>query len=327
MSDNRANVYFDESVDAWVYRASSVGKSLRCLATARQGYDSLPPPDYLIEAAEAGNRYETIVKAKLRAQGYRISGEQNELATEVKPGVIVRGHLDATHCLRPDDPTDRILEVKSMSQRVWDKWLQWGFSGFPEYSAQISVYMHAEAERRGVGAVEALYAVVNRETEEIETRVIASPPTSIQSIFQKVALAEQFASMSQLPTCDSASQYMCPYNYLCDKNEVLFEELEEGSEAMLERLCAQQYEIAKTMDELSDKKELVRDDIRVALAGRKAHKLKGWSITNKPRKSRKLNLVRLREYMGDKLDEFFEESEGDPVLVVRATKPKDTESE
>jgi hypothetical protein len=308
-------------VAAWVYRASAVGRSLRCLATARQGYDPLPPPDYLELAAEAGNRYEIIVKAKLRAEGYRISGEQNELESEVKPGVIVRGHVDAIHCLAPNDDTDRILEVKSMSQRVWDKWLGWGFKGFPEYAAQISVYMHAESERRGK-PIEATYAVINRETDEMEVRTVSTPPTPIPSIFQKVALAEQFADMHKLPTCDSASQYMCPYNYICDKNEILFEEIEQGSEAMLRQLATEHEEIKKTIEALEDNKEGVRAQIRTALAGRKGLKIIGWSFSNKPRKARKLNMVRLRERLGDELDDYFDETESDPVLMVSPTKGK-----
>lgn len=320
MPDNRPIVYHDPNIDAWVYRASSVGRSLRCLSSARQGYDPLPPPEYLIEAAEAGNRYEPIVKAQLRSQGYRISGEQGESEIEVKPGVIIRGHLDGSHCLAPGDPTDRMLEVKSMSQRVWDKWLSWGFKGFPEYAAQLSVYMHAEALRRGVPTVEATYAVINRATDELEVRTVAEPPVPIQKLIERVALAELFATMHQLPSCDSASQYACPYSYICDKYEVLFEEIEDGSEAMLRRLAEEHAEVANTIKVLEDKKEEVRGQIRTALAGRSALKIKGWSFSNKPRKSNKLNLVRLREHLGDKLDEFFDEGQTDPVLLVNKTK-------
>ncbi len=323
MSDNRAIVYHDPKVDAWVYRASSVGRSLRCLSSARQGYDPLPPPEYLLEAAEAGNRYEVIVKGRLRQLGYRISGEQGQIDFPVIPGVVIRGHLDGSHCLSPNDPVDRILEVKSMSQRVFDTWMPYGFEKFPEYAAQLSSYMHAEGARRNQGKVpEAVYAVVNRDTDELDIRVIKEPPVPIQSIIQKVALAEQFASMSQLPVCDSASQYSCPYSYLCDRDEILFEEVEEGTEAMLRSLGDKYMEILKTEKILQDNKESARGEIRVALGSRNQVKIPQYTFTNKPRKSRKLNEVRLRERLGDELDEYYEDKESKPVLMVYPKKEK-----
>lgn len=309
MADNRAIVYHDSAVDAWVYRASSVGRSLRCLASARQGYDPLPPPDYLVEAAEAGNRYELIVKGRLRQRGYRISGEQGEIDFPVVPGVIIRGHLDGAHCLAPDDDTDRILEVKSMSQRVFDKWMPYGFEKFPEYAAQLTTYMHAEGARRGWKhrVPEATYAVINRETDEMDIRTFAEPPISIQSIVQKVALAERFAELSQLPTCDSASQYQCPYNYLCDRHEIIFEEIEEGTESMLRKLgdeWVQANELEKTA---KDNKKAIVAEISKALGVREEVKIPQYTFTKKAGSRRSLNQVKLRERLGDELDEFYED--------------------
>ena len=317
MSDNRPIVYYDSAVEAWVYRASSVGRSLRCLTSARQGYDPLPAPDYLIEAAEAGNKYEGIVKSRLRAEGWKIGGEQGSLDFEVKPGVVIRGHLDGRHCLAPDDPTDRILEVKSMSQRVFDKWIMHSFDKFPEYAAQVTIYMHAEGQIRRLDTPpEATYAVVNRDTDELDIRTLKTPPLEVQSIIQKVALAELFAEQSQLPVCDSASQYTCPYDYLCDRHEILFEELEDGKEKTLKQLGDKYVEALKAEKVVQENKEEIRRDIRVAMGSREKLTVPGYTFTNRGTKRRELDLVNLRKRLGDELEEFFVDKETKPSLRV-----------
>ncbi len=325
MSDNRSIVYYDTKVGAWVYRASSVGRSLRCLSSARQGYDPLPPPDYLVAAAEAGNRYELIVKAKMRGQGYKISGEQGAIDYEIREGLIIRGHLDAQHCIAPLEPLDRMLEVKSMSKRVFDKWLLHGFEGFPEYAAQVTMYMHAEGQRRNQGTVpECVYAVINRDTDEMEIRILREPPTRLQSIIQKVALSEQFADMHQLPVCDSGSQYSCPFDYLCDRHEILFEEIEDGKEATMIHLGQNYVEILKQENVVKDNKETLRNEIRTAMGKREKLVVPGFTFSNKKGKpKRTLNLIRLRERLGDDLDTFFDDKPAEnPTLRVTPKKEK-----
>ena len=323
MADNRPIVYFDKKVEAWVYRASSVGRSLRCLSAARQGYDPLPPPDYLVAAAEAGHAYEGIVKSKLRARGWKIGGEQGEIDFEVIPGVVIRGHLDGRHCIQPDDPTDRMLEVKSMSQNVFDKWLLHSFDKFPEYAAQLTIYMHAEAQNRGWDSPpEATYAVINRKTDEMDIRTIKEPPMKIQEIIQKVALAERMAEMHTLPVCDSASQYNCPYNHLCDRHEILFEELEQGFDSTMKQLGDQYVEALKVEKLAKENKEEIRDEIRVALGKRESLKIPGYTFSNKTGKKRKLDLVALREKLGEELDDYFIDEETGPSLRVYPKKEK-----
>lgn len=311
MSDDRAIVYFDPKVEAWVYRASSVGRSLRTLSAARQGYDPLPDPDYLVEAAEAGNRFEVIVKARLRESGYRISGEQGELAVEVMPGVLIRGHLDASHCLAPDDATDRILEVKSMSDRVYRSWIVNGFAGFPEYAAQVTTYMAVEAQRRGSPTpIPATYAVVNRETNDLDIRQLDTPPADFATLTQRVMLVEQFARMNQLPTCDSTSKYTCPYDYICDRHDIMFEEIEAGTEAMLIDLGNRWTAAHEMVKAAEDKKADITAQIATALGVREELLVDGFTFTNKAPKPRKtLNITRLRARLGDELDDYFEESE------------------
>lgn len=308
MGDNRNIVYFDPLVDSWVYRASSVGRSLRCLSAARQGYDPLPPPDYLMEAAEAGNRYELIAKTILRTRGYTVSGEQGETDYRVSDTAIIRGHLDGSHCLTPDDSTARVLEVKSMSQRVFDQWLSYGFEKFPEYAAQVTTYMYAQAQKQGRdGYMEAIYAVINRATDEMDIRVLREPPADIDSITQKVRLVENFATLNQLPVCDSASQYTCPYNFLCDRHEIIFEEIEDGADSLLKSLGDEYVEILKIEETVKDRKKDIMAQVATALGEREEHKIPQYTFTYKSSSRRSLNQLKLREKLGDELDDYYED--------------------
>lgn len=326
MSDNRPPVYYDDNAETWVYRASFIGRGTRCLAAARQGYDPLPAPEYLIKAAEAGDRYERIVKAQMRVNGYKISGEQGSVEISVAPNVIVRGHMDGQHCVDPVDGTDRILEVKSMSERVYAKWQKWGFEKFETYAAQISTYMHAASLRRGE-PVEATYAIVNRADDQspLDIRTLTEPPIPWADVEQKILLAEWFATQHQLPVCGDSSDYQCPYAYLCDKNELIFEELEDGSEDMLNQLAEQHHEISELESDLKARKDLVRDEITTALGTRQKVDIPQWSFTRKPRTQKKLLAVELRTAMEAKgldLDDFYETSETAPVLTVSKKKKR-----
>jgi hypothetical protein len=264
----------------------------------------------LVKAAAAGNRYEIIAKTILRSRGYTVGGEQGEVDYRAGPTSIIRGHLDGSHCLVPDDDLSRILEVKSMSQRVFDKWLTHGFEKFPEYAAQVTVYMYAQAQRQGRdGYLEAVYAVINRETDEMDIRVLSTPPGDIDAIVQKVLLSENFAELGELPICDSASQYTCPYNYLCDKNEILFEEIEEASELMLKSLGDEYSEILKVEKTLGDRKKDVIAQIATALGKQEEARIPQYTFTYKSSSRRSLNQLRLRERLGDELDDYYEDKE------------------
>ena len=318
MSDNRSIVYREG--DDWIYRASSVGKSLRCLSAARQQYTDLPAPAYLVEAAEQGNRYEVIVKDRLTEQGWEIGGEQSELNIPAAPGTFVRGHMDAESAIDPNG-LDLPMEVKSMSKNVWAKFQRDRFGSFPSYASQIVCYL------TGMGVRQGHYAVVNRDTDEIQTFIVDLDTTpnlpTWESIVQKIALVEWFAQSGTLPVCDSASEYACPYEYLCDKREILFTEIESSDDESLMRLADQWDEITKLEKDLKARKEDIRADVMVAMGDAKRRKIPGYSISVATRTSKRLDTKRLRDELGDKLDEFYNESESAPFPTIRRSTGKE----
>lgn len=311
MSDNRPIAYREEiegrSVN--VFRASSVGRSVRCLSASLQGYSPLPAPSYLLKAAASGNRYEGVVKQRLREEhGFTIDGEQSTLETWLGTSTMIRGHLDGERIYRGRAGEHRILEVKSMSGRVFDKWTRDRFASFPEYAAQISTYMAATKRK-------AVYAVVNRDDEFLEWFDVDEPPVPWTQIVQRVLMAVRYAERGELPECDSASQYSCPYDYLCDKRPLFTDEVEAGTDAVLVQLGHEYDEIRKLEQDLKGRKADVRDQIITSLGSRERVQAGQWSFTKKVRQRKSLDTRALRQELGDRLDGFFNETESEALTV------------
>jgi hypothetical protein len=336
VSDSRPIVYTETDPDGeWViYRASSIGKPTRCLAAAREGAEALPAPQYLIDAAEAGNRYEGIVKERLRAEGWTIpESEEQDIAelvlrdpTPAAPGIKVRGHLDGWTAISPEDGVDTMLEVKSMSGRVFEEWVAHQFPRFPEYAAQLTCYMMATGKP-------ATYAVVCRDDEDGEERLLTqrveTPPVEFSTLSQKTLIVEAFYDRGSLPTCDGTSKYQCPYAYLCDSDvltggvEGLFAELESGDEATMRRLIQQYAEAGRLIEELQTNQAALKADMEVTMGARKSVKLDGWLVTRVGEGTQKrLDAAALRNALGDRLDEFYKDTKRSGYISVTSPKKK-----
>lgn len=309
MADTRPIVYKDPILDLWVYRASSVGRSLRCLVAARQQYDPLPAPQYLLNAAEAGSNAEPIIKEELRSQGWGISGEQDVVEIKVGETALVRGHLDAGTAVF--DNREGILEVKTMSSNVFKKWMTDGFSVFPSYAAQVSTYMHGADQP-------AHYIAKNRDDGDVDYRWIPEPIIPWHRIEQRVLLAEYMGDRDQLPVCDVTAEYSCPYEYLCDKRDYLFAEIESGEERVFRGLLEQYAEVLKMENDIKGRKEELRQDLVSAMGVRSKIQTSGWSLTYETPKPRKtLDVIELRKKLGDDLDNYWLHSKPNKMLTVR----------
>lgn len=309
MGDNRPIAYNENGV--WVIRASAIGRSARCLSAAMQGYTPLPPPEYLMKAAAAGNKYEEIVKQMLADTGdFEIVGEQDTLQVPIGPNAIVRGHLDAWTIIHPEYG-DRMLEVKSMSKRVFDKWTKGRFDAFPEYAAQLTVYMRGADKK-------AIYAVICRDDDYMEVLPVDEPPVKWASLVRKVNLAIKHAEAGTLPECDSTSSYTCAYDFLCDRKKPFPDEVESGEADVLKALAAEYDEIREAEAELKSRKALLRTDILTALNKREKVQAGTWSFSATESKSKKLDTRKLRADLGDKLDDYYNESK-EPTTTLRVT--------
>jgi hypothetical protein len=306
VSDNRAIVYVEDAVLP-VYRASSIGLPLRCLTAARAGNTPLEPPEYLTRAADAGTAIESVVKARLTEQGYTINDEQDTVEVSVfddgEEIAVIRGHLDASSIASPHDDIERMLEVKSMSTNVFDKWIRHRFDGFPTYAAQLSVYMHATG-------LPALYAVICRDTDEMELIEYDTPPIAWDVLAQKVRAVEAFNALGIMPPCTGAT-YPCSYNYLCDRSELSVDDLAKSVDsdtAMADAIA--EYNRARDMEaQVAQIKATARDDLIAAMAGRSKVDVGLTRVQFITSKKKTLNVRALRGRLGHELDAFYDEKE------------------
>jgi len=310
MGDNRPIAYNESGT--WIIRASAIGRSARCLSASMQGYNPLPPPEYLMKAAAAGNRYESIVKGMLTERhGFEIVGQQDTLEVPIGPNAIVRGHLDAWTITHPDYG-DRMLEVKSMSKRVFDKWTKSRFEGFPEYASQLAVYMRGSDKQ-------AIYAVICRDDDYLEILPVDEPPVQWATLVKKVRIAIQHAEAGTLPECDSTSSYTCPYDFLCDRKKAFPDEVESGTAEVLADLANEYDEIREAEAELKSRKAVVRADILTALGDRDKAQAMGWGFSLSESSRKTMNTRKLRDRLGDELDGFYDEKTSTQLRVTKLT--------
>lgn len=233
MADNRPPVYEENGI--WVYRASALGMCVRALVgIARDGYDealSKDRKDLLERSADEGNLHEEGVREKLFREGYQIISTQDIAEIEVMPGVIIRGHTDGV-LAPPDGGGNQLLEVKSMSNKVFDRWIKNGFEGFGKYAYQISAYMQANPD------LDVLYYAKRREDGFPNTQIIKAgePPISWKDIRKKVLTVESHRrKRASFPDCDlgKQDQWWCPLWYLHDETEPDIEEMTDEDQAVL----------------------------------------------------------------------------------------------
>ncbi len=218
-------------MDKPIYRMSSAGRCPRALSAIRQNYWSEPAPVWLATAAEEGKWHEERIVKELEAgsidvPGYgkipwAITSRQREFEIEC-PSFILRGHIDgrADPSNSPLGVDVKLLEIKSMSQFEFDRWMKEGFRGFPEYADQITSYMEVE------GSNETLYIVKNRSSGYKNVGVLTKQPGSISAIISKLTAIEDYLARWVDPGArdgtypaefnpNSIECRRCEFKYLC----------------------------------------------------------------------------------------------------------------
>jgi hypothetical protein len=192
---------------------SSSGYCIKRLSAARLGLTATPTPEWVQQSAEEGNWHEIRVKQELRGEGYVVYSDQDELKL-VQPTYDLIGHIDG----KVEDLNGNILllEVKSMSQFQYDKWMRGGFTAFPQYAAQLACYF------AGTNLDTCLYVVKNRNNGQRDTLHITKDSNALfdlEPILAKLDIVEEFALTGEL--CEA--EYIvgndecnfCEYKHLC----------------------------------------------------------------------------------------------------------------
>ncbi len=176
----------------YMYTISGIGKCAKALWAERNNVVGEPAPEWVKSSAEEGAMQEAVVKNKLRKMGWIIEeGAECEICNNERKGIHVEldykgismvGHMDG-RANRIDDVDKRVLEVKTMSQFEFDRWIKGKFNEFPVYAAQLTTYMQADKTNK------ALYAVKNRNNGYLDILILNEPPMKFTDVIKNVELS------------------------------------------------------------------------------------------------------------------------------------------
>jgi len=161
---------------------SSAGKCPRALSAQLLGVEGEAIPDFVMRAAEEGNWHEARIIEKLKEQD-NIFDQQLEVVLEY-PSFNLIGHIDGKVQDYDLQRGVKLLEIKTMSQYEFDRWMKGRFEAFPNYATQITCYMEA------TGLDECLYIVKNRSSGYEDRQVLTKKPLQMEKIVNDLAFTE-----------------------------------------------------------------------------------------------------------------------------------------
>jgi hypothetical protein len=236
-------------------RISEAGMCPKALSAMLLGYEATEEPMWLADAAEEGNWHEDRIvqqlqDGKLYIPGYGkvpvlVDSRQAEVSIDTELFNLI-GHIDGKAYIE-----DKVfqLEIKTMSQFVFDRWMRYGFENFEQYATQITTYSYA------TGLSDILYIAKNRSSGYTDIRII-KPPLDINDIWQNISDVIVSVNAGNLFECEAdfstTKCKQCRYNYLCTPKEI---EMEPQTTIALE-IAAADYrrgiELKTEADELLD---------------------------------------------------------------------------
>lgn len=231
-------------MDKSVYRASEAGGCQLAMAARKLGYEPLLESKESQTIMEEASEDEFRVKRKLISKGLSLcsngspvtctrcgaGGYHVEIETEL---VKIVGHLD-DYIYTPHEKM-MPLEIKNLGRFSWNKFKKSNLEGFPEYKAQISLYMEAVHSPGGVYITRCrdhglllIYAIGEVYSQLIEKlRVLGEvtqlPIPDIDEVLNKIHFVELSVISNELPPAEFAEGTpqcsWCRFRYLCSKEE------------------------------------------------------------------------------------------------------------
>jgi len=192
-----------------IYRMSSAGKCPRALSAKRLGYEPVPAKPWLEQAANEGKWHELRIIDELMSSGYGVFDRQLEVKIEY-PEFVLLGHIDGKVV---SNGNIRLLEIKSMGQFEFDRWMRWKFDAFPEYAVQLACYLAATKLN------ESLYIVKNRNTGYTARMDILGTVADLEEVVAKLTKVEHYVLHGSLAPAEFDPQLIqcqrCNYQHLC----------------------------------------------------------------------------------------------------------------
>lgn len=220
-------------ISKFEFRMSSAGKCARALSAQLLNMEAEQAPAWLGTAAEEGNWHEDRIATREQAEH-----RQLEIKLEY-PSFDLMGHIDG---MVLNNNSYQLLEIKSMSQFEFDRWMKGRFEAFPNYAAQITCYMEAAK------LDQCLYIVKNC-SSGYEDRQIISKPMHMTKIIGHLTDVTNYVIGNQLVPKEfdpfSIECRRCEYKRLCIPEP---EELESVTVELLSK-ATEEYRKGKELQE------------------------------------------------------------------------------
>ena len=192
---------------------SSAGNCPKRLSAERLNIECEPLPAFVYTAAKEGNWHEARIKDELAKEMVVIIDEQRELVIEHDTFKLV-GHIDGI--IAETETENKLLEIKSMSQYQFDKWMKGGFAAFPLYAAQLACYSLAS------GLKDVCYIVKNRSSGYKDIRYFTVTENGLfntAGILAKITEVEKLALEGKVYPAEfdikSTECKQCEYKRMC----------------------------------------------------------------------------------------------------------------
>lgn len=283
-------VYWDETIQKIVYRASSLGYCDKALVAARLNHTPSPAPAKLQATFDAGHDAETWVNTQLH-----LTYQQDSVRLDI-PGTdaCVIGHIDGLEALPP--PLLRVAEIKSQSPREYDRWTEDSWTRDPlwrKYAWQVSVYMHATGNARGDRAELALVRVRRpgpcdcdpdpgssyihktdcNSDHRFTVRVYTKPFHTLPEIYARVQYLEELAANELLPACTANNAFGCPFFHLHEDDTEWLDDDE------IDEAC-EDYAEARTDRDLADARvKVAKERLTKILGGPRKVQTRRYRVT------------------------------------------------
>jgi len=221
------------------FRMSSAGRCARALSAQLLNMEAEPAPSWLEQAAEEGNWHEDRIATREQA-GKR----QLEVVLDY-PSFQLIGHIDG---IVTDEGNLQLLEVKSMSQFEFDRWMRGRFNEFPAYATQVTLYMEATK------LDQCLYIVKNRNSGYEDRQVIEKPQHMTEIIGHLTDVTNHVIGNQLVPhefDPQSIECRRCEYKRLCLPEP---EELKPATKELLDK-ATEEYRKGKQLEAMA--KELI----------------------------------------------------------------------
>lgn len=289
---------------------SEAGACPRALSAKYLGYKPEEVPSWLAIAADEDKWHEERLIQEISKDNVVVKDRQLGISIE-QTAFILLGHIDGKlDTFSNFVPKTKLLEIKSMSQYEFDRWMRGKFNEFPEYADQIACYMAV------TGLDQTIYYVKNRSSGYIDNSTVCFDEIAFGdwtfaerfiAIIDKLETVHKHIMQKELmpANCDMSTLQCrrCFYKYLCIKTK---DDMSLQEEAKL-RLAAENWRKGKALEleakQLIEASKKTFEEHTIA-SGAKSWRFNDLAISNITIKEYEVPARLQKEYSYIKIDDI-----------------------